>query len=55
MSSVYLAMWLYIGSTLVNVVGAVVLIGVRDDPSETIASPHQTDAICGNASLPLPV
>ena len=28
MSSVYLAMWLYIGSTLVNVVGAVVLIGV---------------------------
>jgi Na+/H+ antiporter NhaD/arsenite permease-like protein len=28
MSSAYLAMWLYIGSTVVNVVGAVVLVGV---------------------------
>ena len=28
MSSVYLAMWLYIGSTVVNVAGAVVLIGM---------------------------
>ena len=28
MSSVYLAMWLYIGSTVVNVAGAVVLVGV---------------------------
>jgi hypothetical protein len=28
MSSVYLAMWLYIGSMLVNVAGAVVLIGM---------------------------
>ena len=28
MSSVYLAMWLYIGSTVVNVAGAVVLLGV---------------------------
>jgi hypothetical protein len=28
MSSAYLAMWLYIGSTLVNVAGAAVLIGM---------------------------
>lgn len=28
MSSAYLAMWLYIGSTMVNVAGAVVLVGV---------------------------
>jgi hypothetical protein len=28
MSSAYLAMWLYIGSTVVNVAGAVILVGV---------------------------
>jgi hypothetical protein len=28
MSSAYLAMWLYIGSTVVNVAGAIVLLGV---------------------------